>query len=696
MRVWCFHLFALCGFAIAAPLLDALQRHPELLVAHGAAASTVWALTSAVVLVPPLILFALECAVALASRAAARSLHAVLMGALVALTLLCPLAGVAWDPVALESLACLGGILFAAAYVRFMGVRSAVTLLAAAPLVFSISFLTREGVKKLLAGTAQPNAAVVEVGRPAPVVLLIFDGLPLASILRDAESIDDELFPNFAALAGESTWYRHTHAVADETALAVPAILTGRLPRAGLLPIASDHPENLFTLLGGSYAMEIHEARTLLDPGRGSQARRDAPGDSWLPRPLLSDLAVVYGHLVLPRPLATSLPRVDRDWRDFSAPDPAEFGKVSAKARYGNRLRSFQGFVDRVGDCMSPCLYFLHSLLPHVPWVHMPSGEFYAPPDIPGLGPPKGVWGDDPWWIAQGYQRHLFQVVLADRLLGELVAELRRYGIYDRALVVVTADHGASFWPNQSRRKLVDHRHPEDILRVPLFVKSPGQRSGRVDDRGLETIDVLPTIADHLQLHIPWPVDGRSALGDRFSRDVVVSHGPHGRTFVHATDELAIDASVERKHELFPKRVGEDKLFAIGDHWWLVGRDPSEFPIESEREILIEVAEQTVRAGQGPPPRLTGRVRLAAPTSDPPHLVFSVRGRIRSVAPTFATDSAGDAFSVFLPEHGGVAEDLDVFALMGTSARPVLVPAHVEAGPILGELRVGLLRAAER
>ena len=47
--------------------------------------------------------------------------------------------------------------------------------------------------------------------------------------------------------------------------------------------------------------------------------------------------------------------------------------------------------------------------------------------------------------MAQSYQRHLLQVMFVDRLVGELIRQLQQENLYDSTLLVLTADHGASF-----------------------------------------------------------------------------------------------------------------------------------------------------------------------------------------------------------------------------------------------------------
>ncbi len=76
--------------------------------------------------------------------------------------------------------------------------------------------------------------------------------------------------------------------------------------------------------------------------------------------------------------------------------------------------------------------------------------------------------------------------------------KLRDAGAYDKTLVIITADHGASYREGRSRRTPQEGRNVSDILRVPLFVKLPDQRRGEAVERIVETVDILPTILDVL------------------------------------------------------------------------------------------------------------------------------------------------------------------------------------------------------
>jgi hypothetical protein len=122
----------------------------------------------------------------------------------------------------------------------------------------------------------------------------------------------------------------------------------------------------------------------------------------------------------------------------------------------------------------------------------------------------------DPFLTRHNEQRFLLQVGFVDRELGRLMRRLRQRRLFDRALIVVTADHGTAFEIGVRDRRQVTRGNIDEVAPVPLFVKAPGQRRGRVSRAYANTLDVLPTIADVLDVPIPYRVDGRSA----FSREV--------------------------------------------------------------------------------------------------------------------------------------------------------------------------------
>ena len=83
-----------------------------------------------------------------------------------------------------------------------------------------------------------------------------------------------------------------------------------------------------------------------------------------------------------------------------------------------------------------------------------------------------------------------------DEELGRLFDRLAELRHYDDTLIVVTSDHGEYF----GEHHLVEHSKDvyEAALRVPLVVKLPGQRQGRVDDTPLSLVDVPRLVLEAL------------------------------------------------------------------------------------------------------------------------------------------------------------------------------------------------------
>jgi hypothetical protein len=137
----------------------------------------------------------------------------------------------------LDGLAALvtAGLLGAASaflYLRAKAVRTFLTFLVAAPVVFLTLFLVDSPVSKLVF-PEQAEAKTVAVDSRTPVVVVVFDEFPTISLMDRGQHVDAARFPNFAALARDATWFRSATTVHPHTEQAVPAILTGQLPKQG-------------------------------------------------------------------------------------------------------------------------------------------------------------------------------------------------------------------------------------------------------------------------------------------------------------------------------------------------------------------------------------------------------------------------------------------------------------------------------
>ena len=98
--------------------------------------------------------------------------------------------------------------------------------------------------------------------------MILLDEFPLRSLLDARGRIDRRVYPNFAALADQSTWYRNATGVSGYTPWALPAMLTGNYPAEARAPSWAAYPDNLFTLLGRSYEVRAYETISQLCPPR--------------------------------------------------------------------------------------------------------------------------------------------------------------------------------------------------------------------------------------------------------------------------------------------------------------------------------------------------------------------------------------------------------------------------------------------
>ncbi len=128
----------------------------------------------------------------------------------------------------------------------------------------------------------------------------------------------------------------------------------------------------------------------------------------------------------------------------------------------------------------------------------------------------------------------------ADVGLGQVLAKLRELGRYENALIVVTSDHGESFFDHGLH---VGHGlgTTNDELAIPMIVRFPGgQRGGERRDDLVDLIDVAPTVLDVVGLERPEAMQGDSMLalleGARQQRDYIFGLSTNTETYFLVRD----------------------------------------------------------------------------------------------------------------------------------------------------------------
>lgn len=134
-----------------------------------------------------------------------------------------------------------------------------------------------------------------------------------------------------------------------------------------------------------------------------------------------------------------------------------------------------------------PFFFFFHIYEPHLP---------YDPPEP--FRSRYGVTYDG-------------SVASADAIVGAFLDEMKRLGVYDRAIVMVVSDHGEGLGDHgEEQHSILLYR---EAIEVPLLLKLPGSLGGGTTIAApAQLSDLMPTVTALLGLETPPGVTGTSLL----------------------------------------------------------------------------------------------------------------------------------------------------------------------------------------
>jgi len=452
--------------------------------------------------------------------------------------------------------------------------------------------------------------------------------------------------------------------------LAVPAILTGNYPKAFIPQGYQNYPNTLFTMLADSHHMNVYESTTsLCSPELCS-------GSSKLSKPaterikfLLADVSAIYLHIISPASMSSRLPVINMTWENYWQ---LSEGATWHRHNYGGRLVQLDYFVNSITNSDPPGLHLVHTNFPHVPYQYLPSGNRYQGEwEIPGLDFSTDHWGDNQWLITQAYQRFMLQAATADLVLGKLIDRLKTLGIYEETLIVVVADHGVSFYPDSHRRDAPPFSVLDmDVLPIPLFIKYPFQKEGQISDENVETIDILPTIADVLGAGAGLNMDGRSLLGTQKPRPAKLAFHAY-KDFLQYAPDPGGEAKYETlkwKLQQFKPGTGINGLFETGQYSELLGSQLDVLNINVAEGLKISLDMPGLYADIDPdggfvPARTSGSVDFPGLQTGS-SLAIAVNGVVQAVTEMYVATENSYKFSAMVPELSFRKGHNDVLAFL--------------------------------
>ncbi len=175
------------------------------------------------------------------------------------------------------------------------------------------------------------------------------------------------------------------------------------------------------------------------------------------------------------------------DFYDDAIPLRGEAVSFVHQQRSGSvTVESAERWIAQQSD--QPFFFFVHLYEPHTP---------YEPPE-----PYRSRY-------ANPYDG---EIAHSDQIIGAFLDRLRALGVYDRALIIFTSDHGEGLNDHgEAQHGILLYR---ESVHVPLLVKLPGSdRRGERVDSPVALIDILPTITGLLGIATPQTdISGRSLL----------------------------------------------------------------------------------------------------------------------------------------------------------------------------------------
>ncbi len=101
-------------------------------------------------------------------------------------------------------------------------------------------------------------------------------------------------------------------------------------------------------------------------------------------------------------------------------------------------------------------------------------------------------------------------IAYVDFHIGELIKRLKKAGLYEKTVIIITSDHGEAF----GERDFIQHENSvyQNEVYVPLLIRYPGTGQSKVVDEFVSGVDIMPTVLDFLGYEIPGNLQGISLL----------------------------------------------------------------------------------------------------------------------------------------------------------------------------------------
>ena len=502
------YIFFVVNLAVLVPLLGVLGSQFNLFTAHGMTSEAIISILFYVVLLPSIVLSLLRMLAKLLGGARAFDGLVLLIFIGIFLTYLFNKTGYGllaseYEP-AIFLLAAL--LVTAGAVVTIFNTRTLRKLSyfsLTIPLVL-LHFVFVSPASTLFAGSEGDRAELLGDINDTPVVLMVFDEFSGLTI-QDAEGgVDASRYPGFAEIARNASYFPNALTVDYRTDISVPSMVSGTLRSDDSMGLASG--ENLIELFR--------------DWGGGVLAQSSVlPADLMYEQQVnlysfASDTLTLYLHIISHQDwIENKIGAIPPAWKNFGIFYDVDDVADKGDAAHSEPLDIFDDWLDQLSNnTIDKQLNFLHVEFPHAPYTSSATGRAQINSEAfrRQLFTSETIDAEQPF-LNVAYHNYLQQSSYADFLLKKLIGELKGAGLYDKSLIIVTADHGVSYnVMGLNRRIPLTKDSWRNIVPVPLIIKYPFQEAGTVIDSFVTTLDIAPTIMDVTGIVPPWDLAGES------------------------------------------------------------------------------------------------------------------------------------------------------------------------------------------
>lgn len=373
------------------------------------------------------------------------------------------------------------------------------------------------------------------------IILLVLDAMSVRNL--SLFGYTRRTTPHLSRLAERATVYHSHFAAGNYTTPGTASILTGMYPwshrainiRGRLTKTLLGR--DLFALVGPEYVRLAFTQNMLADVflrqlhayidmhlplttfrlnDQPTLVSEEFPADPLIPYYAFDNPIVSY------TPLSSLLLNY---WNVFTWKNLKQHAAASDDYPYGTPFNTYNYFrneivyegvrqlVLRLAQQAHPFLAYFHLYSPHEPY--MPRKEFvdiFPSAEVPRKPEHPLSRGRYKFTALIEYRTHYDEFIAnVDAEVGLLVDELERAGILQSTYLFILADHGELF-----ERGEQGHITPlmyDPVLRTPLIVFAPGQKTRRDVFSPTSNVDLLPTILKVLGKDLPPAVDGKVLPG---------------------------------------------------------------------------------------------------------------------------------------------------------------------------------------